>query len=465
VHGVLFFAFLIGALGTPAPLADAATGAAGPWRLSQAAALPDGLAISGTQRTRYETLDGQFRAGREGGDQMLALRTTLRVEVSRDAFGLVGELADSRQKLADTGTPIATSMVNTLELLQAYAVARFDGPLVEGSRSEVRLGRQTVDVGSRRLMARNRFRNTINAFTGVHWQWQLPEGPTARAFYVLPVIRQPSDAESLLDNDVELDDEGFDLQLWALHVQWPGLPGSATGEVYVFALHEDDSGDRATRNRRLYTPGLRVSRAPAKGAWYFDIESVAQVGKTRGSTDPADTTDLDHLAYFQHVEVGYTFDRSWSPTVAVLYDYASGDDRPDDDDSNRFDTLFGARRFEYGPTGIYGAFARSNIQSPGYRLSARPTSRVDAMLAHRLYWLASDADGWTTSGLRDPSGDAGSFVGHQLEARLRWDILPGNLGLEMGGAHLFAGGFIDDVPNATGRGDTTYGYLALNVRF
>lgn len=465
VQGALVYAFLICALVTPATRASADAESEGPWRLSRAAALPDWLAISGTQRTRYETLDGQFRAGREGGDQMLAFRTTLQAELNRDASGFVAELVDSRQALADRGSPIDTSMVNTLELLQAYGVVRFDGPFLAGSRSEVRFGRQTMDVGSRRLMARNRFRNTINAFTGLHWQWRLQDGPTLRAFYLLPVTRQPSDAGSLLDNDVKFDDESFDLQFWGLHADWSGLPWGATGEVYVFGLHEDDSRDRATRNRRLYTPGVRVSRAPAKGAWYLDVESVAQVGTTRGSTDPADTTDLDHFAYFQHVEVGYTFDHPWSPTVAVLYDYASGDDSPNDDDSNRFDTLFGARRFEHGPTGIYGAFARSNIQSPGYRLSARPASGVDVMLAHRLYWLASDTDAWMTSGLRDPAGDAGSFVGQQLEARLRWDVAPGNLRLEVGGAHLFAGSFIDDAANATGQGDTTYGYLALDVRF
>jgi len=465
VHGLLFFAFLIGALVTPANCTAAGNEGEVPWRLARAAALPDWLALSGTQRTRYETLDGQFRAGREGGDQMLALRTTLQVELNREAFGFVGELVDSRQALADTGSPIDTSMVNTLELLQAYGVVRFDGPLLDGSRSEVRCGRQTMDVGSRRLVARNRFRNTINAFTGVHWQWQLADGATLRLFYVLPVSREPSDAAALLDNEIQLDDESFARQLWGLHAQWSGLPWGATGEVYVFGLHEDDTGDRATRNRRLYTPGLRVSRTPATGAWYFDIESVAQVGTTRGGTDPADTTDLDHRAYFQHVEVGYTFDRPWSPAVALLYDYASGDDRPDDDESNRFDTLFGARRFEHGPTGIYGAFARSNIQSPGYRLTATPASGVDAMLAHRFYWLASDTDAWTTAGLRDPAGDAGSFVGQLMEARLRWDVAPGNLRLEIGGAHLFAGRFIDEAPNATGQGDSTYGYLALDVRF
>ncbi len=436
-----------------------------PWQFSKAANLPEWLDISGTQRTRYETLDGQFRVGRSGGDQMLAFRTTLRLEAKTKQFSVVGEMIDSRQELADSGSPIDTTMVNAVELLQGYAAVRFDGPFANDSRSELRLGRQTMDIGSRRLVARNDFRNTINAFTGPHYQWQLKDGPTVRAFYVLPVTRLPSDVPSLLDNDIEFDEESFDLQFWGLHAQWPKLFWGATGEVYVFGLHEDDSADLPTRNRQLYTPGLRFSRKPEKGKWDFDFEGVAQFGTQRGSTAAADTRDLDHFAWFGHAEAGYTFDAAWSPRVAVLYDYASGDDDPTDGDSNRFDTLFGARRFEHGPTGIYGAFARANIQSPGLRLVAKPAKPLELMTTYRPYWLASDTDAWTTSGTRDATGNSGSLIGHQLEARVRWDVLPGNVRLEAGGAYLFAGEFIKNAPNATYRGDTAYGYLSMEITF
>lgn len=459
VHSVLWLALIL-----PCPHATAAS-PEGPWRLSPNIGLPDWFQLSGTHRTRYETLDSQFRAGGQGGDQMLAFRTTVRADLKLEPLSVVGELIDSRQSLADPGTPIDTSMVNTLELLQGYAAIRLEGPIVDGNKSEFRIGRQTIDLGGRRLVARNSYRNTINAFTGAHWQWTFQEGPALQAFYFLPILRQPSDAASLLDNQTEFDDEGFDLQFWGIDLRWPGLPGGLTGEFYILGLHEDDSGRQQTRNRQFYTPGVRWFRAPKKGEWDLDLESVGQFGQVRGSTSPADSKDLDHLAHFHHAEAGYTFDVRWTPRAALLYDYASGDGSPTDHESNRFDSLFGARRFDHGPTGIYGAFARSNISSPGYRLAIQPHPALDLGLTHRLYWLASNTDAWTTSGLRDPRGGSGSCIGHQLEGHVRWDIIPGNVRLEVGGAHLFAGGFVHDAPNADGQGDTTYGYASVEIRF
>lgn len=436
-----------------------------PWRMSRALDLPHGWEVSGSHRVRYETLDGQFRQGLQGGDQMLALRTLLRLEAGTDRFGLGAEWQDSRQALADTGTPLDTTMVNAVELLQAHGIVRFDGPFCAGARSELRLGRQTLDIGSRRLVARNEFRNTLNAFTGVRYVWERPEGPVVQGFHVLPLTRLPSDAPSLLHNQVQLDEESFRLQFWGVHAQWPVLMSAATAEVYLYGLHERDSARHPTRNRQLYTPGLRLSRRPLPEQWDFDFEGALQLGSQRASAAPHDTRDLDHLAGFAHAEIGYTWAVAGAPRLAVLYDYASGDKNPDDGRSNRFDTLYGARRFDHGPTGIYGAFARANLHSTGLRAMIKPVRPLELMSAYRACWLASAKDAWTTSGLRDPTGRSGAFLGHQIEARVRWDLWPGNLRLDCGWAQLFAGGFIRHAPQSTHRGNTAYGYAALELTF
>ncbi|MCA9414125.1 MAG: alginate export family protein [Candidatus Omnitrophica bacterium] len=436
-----------------------------PWIRLSLPQTPDWLKVSGHQRTRYESLSDQFRFIGHGSDQILAFRTTLKMEFDLDCFDLVVEMIDSRQELADTGSPLSPGIVDTLDILQAYVELEVPNRFCPATPGRFRFGRQTMDIGSRRLVARNRFRNTINSFTGVHGEWTAPSGETLRAFYVLPVERLPFDFQSLMNNDHEWDDEDFGTQFWGIHYLHPEVRLDIDGELYLYGLHEEDRPNRPTRDRDLYTTGIRLFREPKPGCYDFEWESVYQTGESRSSILPTNTQDLDHEAHFHHVEAGYSFDRCYSPNLALLFDYASGDKDPNDNKNNRFDTLYGARRFDYGPTGIYGAFARSNLISPGYRLLLKPRKTIDFGFAHRFNWLASDTDAWTTAGVRDPSGQTGTFIGHQIECRVRWKAIPEKLDIEFGAAHLFAGEFMKDAPNSNGEGDATYGYVQTVLTF
>jgi hypothetical protein len=426
--------------------------AAEKWGLGEKMGLPEWVSLDGQYRARYETLDGQFRTGRTGGDQLFSSRLSLKARVGGEAFGVLGEMLDSRQALADAGTPLNAGHVNALELLQGYAELNHAG-------KRWRFGRQTMDLGGRRSVARNRFRNTINSFNGLEFSRTTDSGGRLRAFYGLPVVRLPGDAGSLLANESRLDRESFDLQFASLFIGMPKLPMNSSGEVYLFGLYEEDSPQRASRNRRLLTPGLRWFRAPGVGVFDFELEGAFQFGRSRATTASADTIDLDHLAHMEHVAAGYTFDAPWKPRVVGQFDYVSGDGNPADGDNGRFDGLFGGNRFEHGPTGIFGEFGRVNMVSPGWRLVLKPARGWNVMFAHRGYWLASSSDGQGRSGLVDPGGGSGSYVGQQVEARLRWDVLPGNWRLETGFAHVFNGDYVRRAPGGTGQGETSYGYL------
>jgi hypothetical protein len=353
--------------------------------------------------------------------------------------------------------------VNTAELLRAYVDLRHD---VLGGRLRSTGGRITMDVGSRRFVARNRFRNTINGFTGIDIAWTGGEdGSTVvRGFWVLPVQRLPALPRELRDNQVEFDEEDIEVQFWGAFLGHAITPQLRV-EQFTFGVHESDSPGRPTRNRKLFTTGARLLRPAAPGSFDFQVEFALQAGRSRATAAPINKRNLDHFAHFEHVEVGYTFDAPWRPRVALQYDYASGDEDPTDGRNERFDTLYGARRFDFGPTGIYGPFARSNINTPGVRVQVRPLERVTGFVAYRAYWLASDRDFWTTAGVVDPSGGSGSFLGQQVEFRLRWRPFPGNLLLEMGYAHLFDGEFMQDAPNSPSAGDSDYVYTQVALTF
>ncbi len=226
------FAIVVSLLAIILPLSASAE----PWRLSKAADLPGWLNISGSHRTRYESLDNQYRAGRRGGDQSVALRTMLLTELRFDGWRVGAELIDSRHYLDDSGTPLNTTNVNPAELLQAYLAWDAKDLIESGSTSELKLGRLTIDFGSRRFVARSKFRNTMNTFTGANWIWNGADGNRIHAFYTLPVNRKPNTAVRLEDNDIEFDEEDTDVRYWGLYYQFRPLAGNHRAEIYIIGL-------------------------------------------------------------------------------------------------------------------------------------------------------------------------------------------------------------------------------------
>lgn len=434
------------------------------WSVHDALGLPAWLSLSLEQRTRYETMDGSFRAGGKGGDQQIPLQTDLWLEAHSEHWRLGGEFLDARQFGADAGSGINNTHVDEADFIQGYLAWADRNVLHSGLGVEATAGRQTLNLGSRRLVARNVFRNTINSFDGFrlrvldysHWQFN--------AFVTKPVGRYPNDSAQLLDHFHSFDEPEEQVWFSGGFLEVYDLPGKVNAELYLYHLDEGDRKRNPTSNRRYFTPGMRFYIKPAKGRFDFQTETIGQFGTVRATKNSSDGRDLDHSAWYQHLDVGYTFEIPWSPRLAVEYDYASGDHDPDDGKDQRFDTLFGARRFEFGPTGIYGAFARSNINTPGVRVGFSPRPDVQAFIAHRLYWLAEDKDAWTSANLRDRTGNTNSFIGQQLELSARYDF-NSSLNFETGWTHLFKGAFAKETANAPDSQDVDYFYVQSLFRF
>ncbi|MCS6900141.1 MAG: alginate export family protein [Myxococcales bacterium] len=396
-------------------------------------------------RIRFEHLGNDFRTANPGDSTGFFLRTLLFAEARISPIFVGFELKDARA-WTSSSTPLNTTLVDPLDLLQGYVGLRGSSLILPGDDTSLAAGRMTINLGSRRLVARNDFRNTINAFTGVHAQWISPSQDIFRTFIVVPVVRLPSEAEELRRNQLKRDQENRRALFWGAFFQGRPLAAKVIFETYLLGLHEGDSDLAPSSDRRLYTPGFRALRPSTPGEFDFQFEVISQFGYSRVSTAAKDTNDLDHLAYSVHASGGFRFRASWFPHILLIFDYASGDRSPVDGMNNRFDPLFGARRFDFGPTGIYGAFARSNLISPSIRVGVDPHRTVDAFAAYRPAWLASPRDAWTTSGLRDPDGRSGRFLGHQVEARVRWHIFPKNLSLDIGSALLLRGDFARKIP-------------------
>lgn len=420
------------------------------------------LDLGGNVRVRLDTIANQPRAGFARDETLLNLRTTLTLKAGSGPVTFGAELVDSRVYSPGPRSAVSTNEVNALEPVQAFVQAELGPALGDGSRARLQAGRFLIDIGSRRLVANEDYRNTTNGFTGVRADLTTRDGWSAILFWAMPQIRLPEDAEGLRDNRVRLDRESLDLRLaGALFTKADAL-GSIAAQTGLYRLDERDAPDRATRNRHLTTFSLRLFRAPAPNRVHFDSELIAQTGTIRASLAPA-ARELDVRAWFLHASVGYSFDHPLKPRLTFEYDQASGDGRGAR--YGRFDTLFGMRRPDLGPAGLYNAIGRTNVLSPGVRLELAPGKRLDGFVAVRDHWLASRFDAFSTTGVRDASGRSGQHAGTQIDTRLRWWAVPEVIRLEANGVYLAKGRFLRTAPNAQRGGDTRYMSLNASVFF
>jgi len=426
--------------------------------------LPDWLNASLEYRARYETTDTPFVKGQTGSQYQVPMQTVLWMEANYKALRVGFEFWDARQYGAKPDETLNTTMVDSADFPQIYAALSTLNLLDTGMGFEVKGGRMTLDLGSRRLVARNAFRNTTNSFTGVSFRlrdaasaWQV------QVFASQPVVRLPDQKSQLLHNDYAWDQEQKNSVFTGIFGE-AELPWESRGELYLYYLGEPSN---SVNYRRLFTPGLRLFRPPKKGEPDFELETVGQAGSRLDTVYDAKgkgaKKDVSVEAFYEHIQFGYTFDLPWNPRILAQYDYASGG--ASGNTSNSFDTLFGARRWEYGPTGIFGPFARNNINSPGARVFVTPHRDVSAFAAYRAWWMADSKALWQPANLVDPTGKAGDFMGHTLELSARWDAHE-NIALEGGYACLFKGGFARNAPGAPANHDNVnYLYVQTELRF
>ena len=418
--------------------------------------------LSGEVRARVESIDNTPRAGVLDSETLVSFRTTLNLAIGRGPFQLGGTLIDSRVYTPRAGSAVTSNEVNAIEPVQAFAAYDADGALGAGSTLHLQGGRFAMNVGSRRLIANDDYRNTTSGFTGLKADWSLKRGWFGTAFLVLPQIRLPEDAASIRRNVARIDREGFDLRLAGLLLGKASLGADIAADAAIYRLDERDLADRPTRNRHLTSLTARLIRQPAPAKLHFEVEVIRQSGTIRASLAPT-AARQDVAAWFAHASLGYTFPAPWQPRVTVEYDHASGDRAGGR--NGRFDPIFGMRRADLGPAGLYFAIGRTNILTPGVRLEVTPDKRLDAFVLWRELWLASATDAFSSSGVHDPSGRAGRHAGREIDARIRWWAIPRRLRLEADATLLAKARFYRLAPNSPGGADTRYWSLNATTFF
>ncbi|KPF77782.1 hypothetical protein IP88_05515 [alpha proteobacterium AAP81b] len=426
--------------------------------LHQLVGAPDNLKLSASVRLRFEAIDGQVRPGFDSSSQLVSLRSTLFAEYDFGGVRLGGEIRDARVYLEGDNTPLSTNEVNTFEPVQAYLAADLGDRLGQGSKASVQAGRMIITLGSGRLVTSEEFRNTANGYTGVRADWLTRSGIATTLFWSMPQVRLPSTRAAIGRNGFALDRESPDLMLYGGLVTTPLRFAWGSADIGYFRLFERDGPALPTLDRRLHTFDVRLFRDPAAGRLDWEFEGAWQFGTISNSTQRGSFT-RDVQAYFYHLELGYTWPGGWAPRLSAEFDYATGTRATGS--YGRFDTLFGGRRVDFSPSGIYNEINRANIASPGLHLEVTPNKRLDGMFEARLLLVPERSDSFATTNVRDLSGRSGNYAGEQFDFRLRYWLIPKALRFELDFDYLRKGPFLRNAPNAPRNGDVRFVAVSL----
>lgn len=294
--------------------------------------------------------------------------------------------------------------------------------------TELRIGRQQIRYGSRRLIAGPGWANTSRNHDGARLRLK-SAGATLDAFYFRPVTVD-FDRIDPVSNDQEL------FGLWSTSKDDAGLL-----DVYYVGYQDHRPG----RQRLLHHIGVRI-----KGGtdWQYELEGIGQFGRQQ-------SLGLDHAAATVTAGVGKELsDLPWSPTVWFYFDYATGENGGGD--FNRYDRIFDRAHYFLG---FVDTVQRSNVKLFSLQAKWKPHERLD--LLTRYYRVLADEAGDIVAGIGSAPAaqrtDTDDY-GHVFDVATQWKVAS-RTDLRLGYSYFLSGQKV-----ISGR-DASLLYLEWNVSF
>jgi hypothetical protein len=211
-----------------------------------------------------------------------------------------------------------------------------------------------------------------------------------------------------------------------------------------------------------------IQRAPATlhtfgGRYYgneenflYDTEAAMQLG----------TLDNRNLVAGMFTQgLGYHFKgKPLNPTVWAYYDYASGGGTTGGT-AHTFNQLF---PFGHYYLGWLDQVGRQNIHDINLHMYLYPTNWMTAWIQFHNFWLADSRDAlYNAAGVairRDATGQAGQFVGHEIDLVLNFHITT-HIDTMIGYSYLFGGEFLQRTKSATAAEDSSFFFLQTSYRW
>ena len=339
-----------------------------------------------------------------------------------DPLRFVIELQDSRA--FNTIYQQQANEVNQTDMLQGYGELFFKDAFGKDGKGQdralsIRAGRMAFELGARRLIARNEFRNTTNNFDG----FRVKIGQKENDF----------DIDSFLMRPVIINPYNFDRPDWQnwIYGSWISIhkwSDVVTVQPYFIGRHQYADPLNPLNaykiQRDTQAPGLRLYGS--RNGFDYDLDVMKQFGtvgslqyltSTSTSFNLQKTLQQDAISYA--ADVGYTFEsHPWKPRISAVYVYGSGTKNPFGGTNNSVDTFFGFDQ----PFSRSGYINWSNVKDPKARIEFEPWKGTQIDASFSAYWLASAAASWEKVSLWSPVGNRGTFMGTEVDLRIRQKI-------------------------------------------
>ncbi len=325
---------------------------------------------------------------------------------------------------------------NQVDLHQGFV----DLENVLGAPVTVRAGRMELSYGDQRMISPLNWSNVGRAWDGVRIWWK---GDTFQLDGLVTNIREEV-------GGVTDDDHMFG----GVYFTYTGVEKHAV-DAYILFRHFSDGSfvaeDGTSGDLEDWYAGVRLKGAAC--GFDYSFEGVYEFG---------DRSADDVEAFGLAATFGYTFDCECAPRLGLEWTYGTGDEDPADGERGTFDPPF---PFGHSYQGFLDIFSWKNCHDFAFRFSVKPHADWQITLDVHGFLLDEEKDAWYgaagTPIRRDITGDAGSFLGTEVDLAAKWSVRP-NVSLWFGYTHLFAGDYIDDTGPAP---DTDWVFAMLTAEF
>jgi hypothetical protein len=358
-----------------------------------------------------------------------------------DNYDVWGE--DFRSAAYLTGADSRAASGDDVEVYQSY-IQITDA---WGTPITLKIGRQEIALGNQWLVGVN---DVSAGFTGLSFDGVV-------AAYQSDVVTVCAIWAKLAETMGDFSND--DIDVYGLYGTYNGLEDIV---IDAYAIYVEDDMPTLGDGTDVFWVGLRG--AGVVGAIDFEAEVAYNFGDIEDVTPNFlwwGGDDLDYDAWGVNLELGYTFDCSWTPRLWAGFTWFEGDD----DEDLSFNRLFS--NIEYSEFIDDNTIQLSNVFIYRLGLDVAPTENVSMALVATYFEADEEVDGWDFLWWSsDDDEDLGWEIGLYADYQYSEDLV-----FRAGWAHFFGEDGLEDGNIVLGNGllplveddDEDYDYLFIET--